>query len=157
MLRATSLSIVLLALCACGSRAPAPQAAGVAAPDARGPTANAGNHAFQAAITADDFAAHVQALASDGFAGRGPGGIGEDRTIEYIKAQFARIGLQPGNGSDWFQPVSMVETTADESATLDIAVGGAQQVLKFGGDMVIGTRTGQPQVSIKDSDLVFVG
>ena len=157
MLRATSLSIVLLALCACGSRAPAPQAAGVATPDARGPTANAGNHAFQAAITADDFAAHVQALASDGFAGRGPGGIGEDRTIEYIKAQFARIGLQPGNGGDWFQTVPMVETTADESAVLGLKVGQTVQQLTFGDDMVVGTRTGQARVSLQDSPLVFVG
>jgi len=31
------------------------------------------------------------------------------------------------------------------------------QVLKFGDDMVVGTRTGQAQVSIKDSGLVFVG
>ena len=70
MLRATSLSIAMLALCACGSRDPAPQAAGAAAPDARSATAVAGNHAFQDAITAGDFAAHVQELASNGFAGR---------------------------------------------------------------------------------------
>ena len=157
MLRATSLSIVLLALCACGSRAPAPQAAGVAAPDARGPTANAGNHAFQDAITADDFAAHVQALASDDFAGRGPGSIGEERTVDYIKAQFARIGLQPGNGGDWFQTVPMMETTADESAVLGLKIGQTTRQLRFGNDMVVGTRTGQARVSLKDSQLVFVG
>lgn len=157
MLRATSLSIVLLALCACGSRAPAPQAAGVAAPDARGPTANAGNHAFQDAITADDFAAHVQALASDDFAGRGPGSIGEERTVDYIKAQFARIGLQPGNGGDWFQTVPMMETTADESAVLGLKIGQTTRQLRFGDDMVVGTRTGQARVSLKDSQLVFVG
>lgn len=157
MLRATSLSIALLALCACGSRDPAPEAAGAAAPDALGTTASAGNHAFQDAITADDFAAHVQELASDTFAGRGPGTVGEDRTVDYIKAQFARIGLQPGNGGDWFQTVPMLETTADESAVLGLNVGGASQQLKFGDDMVVGTRTGQARVSLKDSPLVFVG
>ena len=51
----------------------------------------------------------------------------------------------------------MVETTADESAVLNIDVAGTPQVLKFGSDMVIGTRTGQALVSIKDSPLVFVG
>ena len=52
----------------------------------------------------------------------------------------------------------MVETTADEaSASMVATVGGTTQPLKFGTDMVIGTRTGQPQVSIKDSPLVFVG
>ena len=157
MLRATSLSIALLALCACGSRDPAPEAAGGTEPNALGTTASAGNHAFQDAITAGDFAAHVQELASDTFAGRGPGTVGEDRTVDYIKAQFARIGLQPGNGGDWFQTVPMLETTADESAVLGLNVGGASQQLKFGDDMVVGTRTGQARVSLKDSPLVFVG
>ena len=36
-------------------------------------------------------------------------------------------------------------------------VGGVTQALKFGTDMVIGTRTGQAQVDIKDSPLVFIG
>ena len=71
------------------------------------------------------------------------GSAGEDKTVT-IKSQFARIGLQPGNGGDWFQTVPMVETTADESATLDLAVGSQRQVLAFGKDMVVGTRTGQP-------------
>lgn len=89
--------------------------------------------------------------------GAARGTAGEEKTVQYIKAQFARIGLQPGNGGDWFQTVPMVETTADESATLNLKVGGAEQVLKFGSDMVVGTRTGQAQVSVKDSPLVFVG
>ena len=157
MLRATSLSIALLALCACGSRDPAPQAAGASMPDARGAHAVAGDHAFADAITEGDFAAHVQALASDAFAGRAPGTAGEERTVDYIKSQFARIGLQPGNGADWFQTVPMMETTADESAVLGLKIGEVQQALKFGDDMVVGTRTGQARVSLKDSPLVFVG
>lgn len=157
MLRATSLSIALLALCACGSRDPAPQAAGAPMPDARGAHAVAGDHAFADAITEGDFAAHVQALASDAFAGRAPGTAGEERTVDYIKSQFARIGLQPGNGADWFQTVPMMETTADESAVLGLKIGEVQQALKFGDDMVVGTRTGQARVSLKDSPLVFVG
>ena len=157
MLRVTSLSIALLALCACGSRDPAPQAPGAAAPGARSASITAGDHAFQAAITADDFAAHVQELSSDAFAGRAPGSIGEDPTVDYIKAQFARIGLQPGNGGDWFQTVPMMETSADESAVLGLKIGDATRQLKFGDDMVVGTRTGQAHVSLKDSPLVFVG
>ena len=157
-MRATTLSLALLALCACtprGEEQPAadPQSAATPATDA----AAAGSHAFQDAIDAGDFAEHVKHLASDEFGGRGPGTPGEEKTVEYIKAQFARIGLQPGNGSDWFQTVPMVETTADASTALNLVVAGTPQVLKFGDDMVVGTRTGQAQVSIKDSGLVFVG
>ena len=157
-MRATTLSLALLALCACTPRGDQ-QAAADATADATPAAADAatGNHAFNDAIDAGDFAEHVKQLASDEFGGRGPGTPGEQKTVEYIKAQFARIGLQPGNGSDWFQTVPMVETTADESATLNLKVGAAEQVLKFGSDMVVGTRTGQAQVSVKDSPLVFVG
>ena len=157
MPRKTVLSLALIAaLCACTPRDGQQADAAAGATDAT-PAAATSTHAFKDALDPADFAEHVRQLASDDFAGRAPGTVGEEKTVEYIKAQFARIGLQPGNGSDWFQPVAMVETTADESATLDINVGGATQVLKFGDDMVIGTRTGQPQVSIKDSQLVFVG
>src|SRR5690606_34675506 len=57
----------------------------------------------------------------------------------------------------WFQAVPMVETTASEATTLRFAVGGGEQVLAFGDDMVVGTRTGQASIAIKDSPLVFVG
>jgi len=158
-MRATTLSLALLALCACTPRGDQ-QAAVDATADAAPATdaAPTSTHAFNDAIDAGDFAEHVKQLASDAFGGRGPGTPGEEKTVEYIKAQFARIGLQPGNGSDWFQTVPMVETTADEaSASMVATVGGATQALKFGTDMVIGTRTGQAQVDIKDSPLVFIG
>ena len=67
-----------------------------------------------------------------------------------------RIGLQPGNGDSWFQDVPMTETTADESTVLKITQGGKTE-LKFGTDMVVGTRTGQAEVKVDASDLVFVG
>ena len=156
-MRKTALSLALLALCACTPKSQDQTADDSAAQPADATTAAASAHAFVGEINAADFAEHVQQLASDDFGGRGPGTAGEDKTVEYIKAQFARIGLQPGNGSDWFQSVAMVESTADESATLNLKVGDAAQVLTFGDDMVIGTRTGKPQISVKDSDLVFVG
>ena len=156
-MRHALLPLALLALCAC---TPRDEGKPATAGEADAPTAGeavASNHAFQDGIDAGDFAEHVRHLASDDFGGRGPGTAGEEKTVQYIKAQFARIGLQPGNGGDWFQTVPMVETTADESATLNLKVGAAEQVLKFGSDMVVGTRTGQAQVSVKDSPLVFVG
>ena len=157
---APRLALVASALLALGACTPRGNDAAPAA-DAKDPAAArvapATVHAFKDGIDAADFAEHVEHLASDDFGGRGPGSAGEDKTVDYIKSQFARIGLQPGNGGDWFQTVPMVETTADESATLDLAVGGQRQVLAFGKDMVIGTRTGQPVVNLKDSPLVFVG
>ena len=144
-----------LALAGCkqaGSPAPA------ATPEATASTAvPASTHDFKPAIDAGDFTELVKTLASDEFEGRGPGSAGEERTVEYIRAQMQRIGLQPGNGDSFFQDVPMVETTADPATKLTLVIDGKPVELAFGADMVVGTRTGQAQVSVKDSPVVFVG
>ncbi|HEY5781527.1 MAG TPA: M28 family metallopeptidase [Lysobacter sp.] len=151
--RLTAASLVgLIALTACDrSTTPAPEQA--AAPAATPATA----HTFDAAINAADFGEMVKQLASDEFEGRGPGSPGEEKSVEYIKAQFERLGLKPGNNGSYFQTVPMVQTTADETTALKLDVKGQPRELKFGSDMVIGTRTGKPEVKIDASDLVFVG
>lgn len=113
--------------------------------------------AFKDALDPADFAEHVRVLASDEFEGRAPGTPGEEKTVQYLKAQFERMGLKPGNGDSYFQVVPMMETTADESTTMTIDVKGTPRTLKFGTDMVVGTRTGQQEVKIEGSELVFVG
>ena len=142
---------VLLAAC---SREPAP----APAPAADAAATPAGDHAFNPEINADDFRVMVEALSSDAFEGRAPGSPGGEKTVEYIKAQFERIGLQPGgeNGS-FYQTVPMVETTADESTVLQLDSNGNARALQFGTDFVIGTRSGKPEISVNDSELVFVG
>ena len=149
---ATSLVAAALVLAACNQPADAPE------PTATAPASPAApDHAFDPAITVDDFRAHVRTLASDEFAGRAPGSIGEEKTVEYLTAQFQRLGLKPGNGDSYLQTVDMVETTADEATTLELDVKGEPRSLAFGTEMMIGTRTGQPQVDINGSELVFVG
>src|SRR5690606_1040788 len=148
------------ALSAC-ERTPGP-AAGDAT--ATAPASDAGDarpasptHAFNDDIDAGDFAELVKTLASDAFEGRGPGTPGGEKTVEYIRAQFERIGLQPGNDGSWFQDVPMTETTADESTALKLDVAGKAGELAFGTDMVIGTRSGEADIKVQDSPLVFVG
>src|SRR3546814_752147 len=142
------------ALAAC-NREPTPaDAASTTAPEA---AATVPAYAFSDDITTGDFTELVKTLASDEFEGRGPGTPGGEKTVEYIKAQFVRIGLQPGNDGSWFQDVPMAETTADESTTLAIDVAGKTTELKFGPDMVLNTRTGEAEVKVEDSPLVFVG
>jgi len=147
------------ALVAC-KRAPepaAPAAPPVEAPAAAAPAPQASDHAFASDINAADFGELVKQLSSDAFEGRGPGTAGEQKTVEYIRDQMQRIGLQPGNGDSWFQDVPMVETTADENTVPRLQSAGQARDLKFGTDIVVGTRTGQPEVKIDNSELVFVG
>lgn len=139
-----------LALAAC-SQAPEPTAPQAStAPDA--------GHGFGPEISAEDFAAHVKVLSSDEFGGRAPGTDGEQKTADYLVAQFQRLGLKPGNGDSWFQDVPMVATTADEANSwARISIGGEERPLAFGSDMVLGTRTAQANVSVENSEMVFVG
>jgi Zn-dependent M28 family amino/carboxypeptidase len=150
--RVTATALISLLLAACDQ----PSAPGRAASLGETP-APATPHTFDASINAADFGEMVKQLASDEFEGRAPGSPGEDKSVEYIKAQFERLGLKPGNNGSYFQTVPMVETTADETTPLKLDVKGQPRELKFGTDMVIGTRTGQPEVKIDGSDLVFVG
>ncbi|WP_312368263.1 M28 family metallopeptidase [Stenotrophomonas sp.] len=138
------------ALAACKQEAAGPAAAQPA-------PAAAPAHAFASAINAADFGELVKTLASDEFEGRAPGSRGEDLTVNYIRDQMQRIGLQPGNGDSWFQDVPMTETTADPGTVLKIQRGDNQQQLAFGTDMVIGSRRGESEIKIDGSDMVFVG
>ncbi|OHE79547.1 MAG: aminopeptidase [Lysobacterales bacterium GWF1_69_6] len=142
-----------LALGAC-SKAPEPAATA----DTATPAPAAAEHGFGPEISAEDFAAHVKVLSSDEFGGRAPGTDGEQKTADYLVAQFQRLGLQPGNGDSWFQDVPMVVTTADEAtSTAAITLNGAETPLAFGTQMALGTRSAQPEVSVDASEMVFVG
>ena len=44
-------------------------------------------------------------LGADKYMGRMPGTAAEPLTINYIKNEFEKIGLQPGNGDTYFQEV----------------------------------------------------
>jgi Zn-dependent M28 family amino/carboxypeptidase len=165
--RLLPLALVSLALAACqpadppssapasGSEAPAMQASAGARSVSE--SAADANHAFGPEISAEDLAAHIRVMSADAFEGRAPGGRGEELTVSYIRSQFQRLGLQPGNGDSYFQTVSMVETTPDSSVTLQIDFPDGSETLSFGKQMVVGTSTGREEVAIADSEIVFLG
>ena len=107
-------------------------------------------------ITTNDLFRHTTVLSSDAFEGRAPGGIGEDRTVNYLVEQFRRLGLEPGaaDGS-WFQSVplrgirSSVETLVTRRGTSEPWI--------FPQDCVAWSPRMQESFTVPDSDLVFVG
>jgi Zn-dependent M28 family amino/carboxypeptidase len=163
-MRRLVLVLPLLALAACQREqpapAPTPQPAPAPAPVAAAadaPQLPAGPHTFDAAIRAEDLKAHIQTLASDEFEGRSPGGIGERMTTTYLKTEFERLGLKPGNGDSFFQPVPMVETRVQPGAAVSFKIGEQVITPEYGAEIVLGTRSGQAEVAIDASELVFVG
>jgi Zn-dependent M28 family amino/carboxypeptidase len=100
---------------------------------------------------------HLRVLASDNFEGRKPGTPGEDKTVAYLVEQFRKLGLKPGNGESFLQPVPMVEILAGADAELSAGGGKGKLTLAYGKDMVIWTKRAQPQAELRHSELVFVG
>ena len=161
-MRRILMALPFAALAACQSETPPPADTTAAQPAAPTTTATPAatpqrEHQFKPAIDAADFAKHIETLASDMFEGRAPGSAGERYTTTYLKSEFERLGIAPGNGDSYFQSVPMVETTADPATTLTLDVGGQKQTLAMGTDMVVGTRSGEPVVKVDGSELVFAG
>jgi Zn-dependent M28 family amino/carboxypeptidase len=104
-------------------------------------------------IDAAAFERHLATLASDAFEGRKPGTRGEQRTLDYLVAEFRRLGLEAANGSSYLQPVPFVEITAGSDATLRLGT----DALTVGRDAVIWTKRVVAESSIAESPLVFVG
>ena len=134
---------------------------GIAASAQAAPAENAsnGSQPFSTAITAQGFRAYDKAISSDAMDGRKPGTPGGERATQWIVEQFKQLGLEPGNHGSWFQKVPTVSTALmnPENVKLTIGEGGGGQTLDFGKDMVAMTLQAKPHVSVKDSDIVFVG
>src|SRR3984893_9593765 len=103
------------------------------------------------------FRTHVRMLASDDFEGRKPGTPGEEKTVAYLVEQFRKLGLKPGNGESFLQPVPMVESVAAADASLAISGRNGTLALAYGKDVVVWNKGGLPQAELRRSEIVFVG
>lgn len=121
----------------------------------RRPTTQAGMAAAEQRITSAGLLEHLRVLASDRFAGRGPGTRGEDSTVAYLSDQFRRMGLRPGNGASFEQPVPLVGTTSAVDAS--ISVGGSTMALRTPDDIAAWSMRPDPLVKVDASQMVFVG
>jgi Zn-dependent M28 family amino/carboxypeptidase len=110
------------------------------------------------AMTEADYRRHIEVLASDEFGGRAPASPGEDLTVAYLVDHFKNLGLQPANGDSFTQDVPLAWVEAVNEPPLTIRGGvGDDLVLRYGPDQVIWTQRQVPEVSLEDSELVFVG
>jgi Zn-dependent M28 family amino/carboxypeptidase len=108
-------------------------------------------------ITAEDLSKDVEILSSDAFEGRAPASKGEEKTVAFLKEEFEKLGLKPGNGESFFQEVPLVEITADPSAELEIKSRNRKVVFEYGDEFMAWTLRVVEQVALADSEMVFVG
>ena len=109
-----------------------------------------------AVLSEATFRRHLATLASDDFLGRKPFTPGEEKTLAYLESEVKTIGLQPGNGSSYFQDVPLVEITGHPSDSL-LLEGPQNILLGLGKDYVLWTERTDSIINIEDSELVFCG
>lgn len=110
-----------------------------------------------AAFDAARLSEHVRVLADDSFMGRGIATPAEPMVIQYLSAQYAAAGFEPGGpGGAWTQDVSLNRFTAS-NIHADFKVGGETIALNQGQQITISTRLPGDHVAIADAPLVFVG
>jgi len=98
----------------------------------------------------------IEVLSHDSMEGRAPGTRGEERTVRYLESEFRAMGLAPGNpDGTYIQHVPLVSITPQVRASLEI--NGQTVQLQGVRDYIASSRHVAPQVSVQNSDLVFVG
>jgi Zn-dependent M28 family amino/carboxypeptidase len=113
-------------------------------------------NAAEKLITSEGLLAHIKTLSSDEFEGRAPSTQGEDLTVNYLTGQFKRFGMKPGNPDGTFiqnVPLFGIQTTPTSYVTAN----GQRIALEPRKDIAAWTMRPVPEISIKDSEVVFVG
>jgi Zn-dependent M28 family amino/carboxypeptidase len=109
-------------------------------------------------ISADNLSRHVRVLASDEFEGRAPATPGEEKTIAYVVDELKKAGVQPGGEQGgWTQAVPLVRAQVEGPVATALKIGGTEQVLDNGDDVVLQSLSPVDRVNVVDAPLVFVG
>jgi len=109
------------------------------------------------AVNGDAVKAHVELLADDLYEGREAGKRGYQLAAKYVATQFRTMGLQPGNGSSYFQPVAFkVAAIVPGSRALSVTSAAGEQPYETFEDYTISAKLGDATVSTT-APLVFVG
>ncbi|WP_239692038.1 PA domain-containing protein [Hymenobacter coccineus] len=109
-------------------------------------------------ISPADFRAHVQYLADDRLRGRLPGTPGYQLAVDYVTAQFRKMGVRPaGENGGFTQKVRLRRAFVEPGATLSYQPAGGPAVpLAYGPDAMFYPNPGQAQVAA-EAPLVFAG
>ena len=100
----------------------------------------------------------VRFLADDLLEGRAPSHRGDALARLYVASVMEALGLQPaGPGGGWEQRFEIVGITTKAPETWAFRAGGKELALRFWDEFIAASGVQQPEASIPDSELVFVG
>lgn len=100
---------------------------------------------------------YLSQLASDHFLGRMPFTEGEEITVNYIRDEFEKAGIEPGNKDSYFQKVELVQISSERAPVMAIQTKSGDLNLEFLDDFAARTTRVEEATSIENSELVFVG
>ena len=106
----------------------------------------------ESAFSPDAFRAHVAFLADDLLEGRESGTRGYDIAARYVATQLEALGLRPGAGESWYQPVELVRFTIGGTPRLTIA----GRTYRHGEDLLIRANPDPEPLSL-EAPLLFAG
>jgi Zn-dependent M28 family amino/carboxypeptidase len=110
-----------------------------------------------ASIQVEDLVHQSKTLGSDAFMGRKPCTPGETKTINYLASEYKRIGLEPAVDGSYFQEVPLMEILNTPDEKMKIEGKEASLELNLLTDFSAFSRRAQKEISLDQSDLVFVG
>ncbi len=108
-------------------------------------------------LNPDSLANNIKILSSDAYEGRKPFTAGETKTIEFLKEQFQKTGLEPGNGNSFFQDVPMVRITTQAVPQMQVFSPRGNFELKGPEEYVIWTDKTDPSIALDRTEIVFAG
>jgi Zn-dependent M28 family amino/carboxypeptidase len=108
-------------------------------------------------ITQDALKSDIKVLSSDEFEGRGPSTIGEEKTLRFLKDKFEKLGLEPGNGTSYFQEIPLTEIVSRPVGDLAVIGGNASGSFRFRDEYVASTMRAVERSGLDGSEMIFVG
>lgn len=109
-------------------------------------------------INPDAIRQNVAFLSSDELGGRGTGTDGEKKAAQFIADHFAKNGLKPLTGNQFFQPVSLVGYRKNSEKS-SLAIHGEKGPFEYenDGNLTYWSSSQKPLVKLSKAPLVFVG
>ena len=109
------------------------------------------------AISQEGFVATTRYLADDARKGRSTGSAEYEDAANYVAAQFAQIGLQPGGDDGWFQQVPFISAAIDaENSGVILHTASGDVELEWIKDTVVYPDAVRDENHIR-AEVVFVG
>lgn len=105
----------------------------------------------------DTYRQHLETISSDAFEGRAPGGLGEERTIDYLAGKMRALGIKSFTNERYTQAVPLVRIEPTTVTDLTLTHNGETSSFAYRTEVTSWTNQVVDAVAVDESEMVFVG